>query len=72
MNVQPPIQHKFFALTGTTQRDANVDTTGRKPSLAMGSRPNAMRGHLVAVRTLFPSKCLLSLCSLLTSDPVYR
>jgi hypothetical protein len=51
MNVQPPIQHKFFALAGNTQRDAAVDTTGRKPSLAMGSKPNAMRGHLVAVRT---------------------
>jgi hypothetical protein len=72
MNVQPPIQHKFFALPGTTQRDANVDTTGRKPSLAMASRPSAMRGHLVAVRTHVPSRCLLSMFSLLTFDPVHR
>jgi hypothetical protein len=72
MNVQPPIQHKFIALPGSTQRDAAVDNIGRRPSLAMGKKPNAMRGHLVAVRTPFPSRCLLRLRSLLTSDPVHR
>jgi hypothetical protein len=72
MNVQPPIQHKFLALPGSTQRDAAVDNTGRRPSLAMGKKPNAMRGHLVAVRVPFPCQRLLSLCSLLTTDPVHR
>jgi len=48
MNVQPPIQHKFIALPGSTQRDAAVDNIGRRPSLAVGKKPNAMRGHLVA------------------------
>jgi hypothetical protein len=64
MNVQIPIQHKFFALPGTTQRDAAVDTTSRKPSLAMGTKPNAMRGHLVAVRNPLYTLYISTLASL--------
>lgn len=59
MNVQPPVQHKFFALPGTTQRDANVDTTGRRPS----SQRNQGRTPCVAISSLFVSTFHPHACS---------
>jgi len=57
MNVQPPVQNRFIAFPGATQRDV-VNTPARKPSLALGGRPNPLRGHLVAVRTPLSCHCL--------------